>query len=178
MGIVQNPRKTRILLKRHFRKIVGVILGINKLKNATRLRVFQDSQYALLRNPRKTCILLKRRFRKIVGVGVGINKPRSATKHRVFRSPKWASCKTLGKRAFCHNDLPVQVPEVKMKPTYADPPPPPTIVLAAVWRADRSTPTLRPVLRADPGKQTTPRSGDNKDNDSSATLRLSLRTPK
>ena len=38
---------------------------------------------------------------------------------------------------------------------------PPTIVLAAGWRADRPTSTLRPDLRADPGKQTTPRSGDN-----------------
>ena len=40
-------------------------------------------------------------------------------------------------------------------------PPPPIIVLAAVWRADRPSPIIRPDLRADPGKQTTPRAGDN-----------------
>ena len=38
---------------------------------------------------------------------------------------------------------------------------PPIIVLAAVWRADRPSPITRPDLRADPGKQMTPRSGDN-----------------
>ena len=51
------------------------------------------------------------------------------------------------------------------KPTDADHRPPPIIVLAAVWRADRPSPIIRdmicPDLRADPGKQTTPRSGDN-----------------
>ena len=40
-------------------------------------------------------------------------------------------------------------------------PPPPTIVLAAGWKADFPTPILRPDHRADPGRQTTPRSGDN-----------------
>ena len=40
--------------------------------------------------------------------------------------------------------------------------PPPIIVLAAVWRADRPSPITRPDLRTDLGKQTTPRSGDNR----------------
>ena len=39
--------------------------------------------------------------------------------------------------------------------------PPPTIVLAAGWKTDCPTPILRPDHRADPGRQTTPRSGDN-----------------
>ena len=47
-----------------------------------------------------------------------------------------------------------------MKPTDADHPPT-IIILAAVWRADRPSPIIRPDVRAGPGKQTTPRSGDD-----------------
>ena len=40
-------------------------------------------------------------------------------------------------------------------------PPPPIIVLAAVWRADSPSPIILPDRRADRGKQMTPWSGDN-----------------
>ena len=57
-----------------------------------------------------------------------------------------------------------------MKPADADHRPPPTIVLAAGWRADWPTPILRPDHRADPGKQTMPRSGNHQYNDPSAQI--------
>ena len=41
-----------------------------------------------------------------------------------------------------------------MKPIDADHPPP-SFVLAAVWRAGRPSPIIRPDLRADPGKRAT-----------------------
>ena len=85
MGIMQNHRKTCILLKCHLRKIVGVTIGINKLTNATKRRVYQDLIMCLLQNHRRTCILLKRHFQKIVEVTLGINKLKNATKRRVIR---------------------------------------------------------------------------------------------
>ena len=96
MGILKNPRKTCILLKHRFRKMVVVALGIIKRRNATKHRVFQDPQkLGVLQNPMKTCILTKRRFRKIVGVASGIIKLRNATKRRVFQDlQKRASGKT------------------------------------------------------------------------------------
>ena len=57
-------------------------------------------------------------------------------------------------------DLPVQVSKVKIKATDADPTPPDH--RSRCGSEDRSLlPILRPDLRTDPGKQTTPRSSDN-----------------
>ena len=102
---------------------------------------FGITKMGLLQNHRKTCILLKRHLRKNLGVTLGINKLKNATKHRIFQDLlRCPLAKPPGKCVFCYS-------------------------------------TLRPDLRADPGKQTAPRSGDDWGNDSSATLRLRLRTP-
>ena len=59
---MQNPTKMCISLKRHFRKIVGVTLGIIKLRNAIKRRVFRISSEARLAKPYENVSFAKMQF--------------------------------------------------------------------------------------------------------------------